>query len=214
MKNKLIKSNIFIVFLFLTELLLAFITTYACSGLTMALVCFALLIVLLALPCLLMKRKQIGAYFRFATLFFAFIPSFQPAILNKLLHNGNLLAFEFTKERLLILLSVFSKELLWVMLILVAICITDGFKIKKWQICLITLSAICCIGMLCFPALSEVLLYWMTYLLIIPCFYFWEYIFESCSKKQEKIPMWIFLFILFFRGLYQMLAILEINPLI
>lgn len=213
MIKKILNSNNFIIVLIIMELLLALVTTYAFSMGTLTVFCCVSLVVLLVLPCVLMGQKSVGSFFRFTSLFLAFIPSLNPDVLSGLLKNSDLFSIEITIDRCLTLLSVFNKELIPVMLILFAIYKTSGLKLKKWHIVLVVTSALSLIGMLCLPALSEVFLYVMTYLLLVPTFYFLEKVYETCKEKYEKIPMSLFVTVLFFRGIYQMLAILEIYPL-
>lgn len=211
--NKIRNSNFFIFILIISELLLALVTTRAFGGGPLTIGYFVVLLLLWVIPCALMRFKTIGALFRFSILFFAFIPSLNPSILNGLFKNGNLFAIEITMDRCFTLLSVFSKELIPVMLILFVIYTKSGLKWKKWLIIFLISAILFGIGMLCLPVLSEVCLYWMTYSLIIPTYYFLEKVYETCNEKFEKIPMYLFIAVLFLRGIYQMLAILEVYPL-
>ncbi len=211
--NKMRNSNFFIFILIISELLLALVTTRAFGGGPLTIGCFVALLLFLVIPCLLMRFRNIGAFFRFTILFFAFIPSLNPAIINGLFQNRNLFAIEITMDRCFTLLSVFSKELLPVMLILFAIYIKSGLKWKNWLIIFLISAILFGIGMLCLPGLSEICLYFMTYSLMIPTYYFLEKVYETCNENFKKIPMYLFIAVLFLRGIYQMLAILEVYPL-
>ena len=169
-----------------------------------------MLVILLTVPLLAMRKLSVCSYFRFQTLFLAFIPAIKPEHFYELTKTANLFTPEITTERCLTLLSVFSKELLPVMLVLFVIYSKFGNKIKKWYMICLAVSALLGAGMLCFPALSELLLYFMTYILLIPTLDFLNSICNSCKEKYEKILIALFWTLLFFRGLYQQLAILYV----
>lgn len=173
----------------------------------------ALLCVLL-IPYFLIKHSGILSFFHLMVLFLAFIPTIHPPTLNSLLQNGQLFSVIFSADHNLIVLSVVSKELLLVLLILAIIALKNGHSLKKWHFVLCACAAICAVGMFLFTALWDILLYFSTYFLILLTYDFMEKVIASCKEKYEKNVMCLFVTTLFLKGLYQMLVILETHPFI
>lgn len=172
------------------------------------------LLFVLFIPFLLIKHKGILSFFRFMVLFLAFIPTIHPPTLNSLLQNSQLFSVMFSADHNLIVLSVVSRELLFVLLILAVIALKHGYSLKKWHFVLCACSAICAAGMFLFTALWDILLYFSTYFLIILTYDFMEKVIASCKEKYEKIVIYLIITTLFCKGLYQMLVILETHPFI
>lgn len=173
----------------------------------------ALLCVLL-IPYFLIKHSGILSFFHLMVLFLAFIPTIHPPTLNSLLQNGQLFSVIFSADHNLIVLSVVSKELLLVLLILAIIALKNGHSLKKWHFVLCACAAICGVGMFLFTALWDIFLYFSTYFLILLTYDFMEKVIASCKEKYEKNVMCLFVTTLFLKGLYQMLVILETHPFI
>lgn len=207
--KKLVRAKIHIYIAVIVQLALAFLTIHTFVPTAYQFFSKIALLVILALPCIIFKCKNITTVFRFVTVFFAFIPSFNPIVWNELFNSINPFYIDFSRTQSLILLSIFSKELIPLLLFLFAIYLKSGFSVKKWHIFGLVSAAIFGMGILFFPLLSDIFMYISTYLLILLVFYLMEKVFEKYTENHEKLCMWLFTSVLFFRGIYLMLSILK-----
>lgn len=180
-----------------------------------------LLLTVLFLPCLMFKRMRIDSFFRFLSVYLAFIPTIRPA---SLVHLGNTLANLTTRP-------IFSTEKPWaallggatdivllfrsvlpLLLILFWInqAATPG-KIKKWQIGIIVAEVIFAALHLLFPDLTTETAYFMNYLLLVWCFFEWE---KICDRFPGFANWGMILFGgCWLRGIYRMLELMSIANL-
>lgn len=213
MLKKLLQTKIHIFILLIFQLVLASQTIHAFISTQYEPFSYIALLLVLIIPCILLRCKGISPVFRFITIYLAFIPAFNPALFGEIIMNDNPFSVGFTINHCITLLSIFSMELFAVMLILFMLYLKSGFALNKWLVITFATAGILGVGMLVFPILSEVCLYLISYLFIIITFYFMEKTFDIYCEKYEKIAFRIFISVLFFRGIYQMLSILKVYPL-
>ena len=180
-----------------------------------------LLFLVLFLPCLGLKRLQFDSFFRFMTVYLAFIPTIRPA---SLVHLGNTLATLTTG-------TIFSAENPWVALLdrvaelmPLLCCIlplwlilrrihetAEPAKPAKWQFVILCAIVIFMILHLLFPALATETAYFVYYMLLILCFYEWE---EICRRFPAFSNWGMILFGgCWLRGVYRMLELMSISNL-
>ena len=163
----------------------------------------------LLFPFLLNKSRSIYSFFRFMVIYLAFMPVTGLEVLNGLTDRNILFEIDFGLKHNLILLAEFPKEIIVLLILLYALCENDGFRLKKWNVTLFILVVILAIMMLFLPGISEILLYWVCYFLVILSFHLVENIFLIKKEKREMVVMWTLMIILLIRGCYRMLAIVD-----
>lgn len=200
-------------FVILIEFALVITTIIAFVDKSLHLYSIIAFLMALLLPYLFLKEKGILPFFRLTTVYLAFIPSFNPIVLTNAFKKGHAFSPAFSLNESLVLLSIFKKEMIGLIIVLSAICLVNHLKIQKSNIILAFLGTIFAFLMLILPAIADILLYLSSYLFIIATFFLFEKVFKLCTKKYEIIIMWCLVFTMFFRGIYHMLAILQMYPL-
>lgn len=163
-------------------------------------------------PFLLLGPRSSASFFRLATLYFAFIPAQNLAFLSHLFSGQEQFTVGFGIDSTLALLTNFPKEILPVTLLTHSLYAQKQFKIQKWHAAALMFAVLLSIGMLFLPTISEIMLYWMSYSLVITTYAWLEKLFASHQERYEKILMWLLIAVFCGRGIYRMLEILEVYP--
>ena len=196
------------------QFVLVFITVYGYVDKANILYSMVGFVAVLFIPYLWLDKKGIYSFFYITTLYLAFIPSFNPDNLCELKVNlTDVFTPLFSTDHCMVVLSVYNKEPLIVALILLILTLQNKQKLSKWFYTLFLISALCFMGMLVLPLLWNILLYCFAYFLIIAIYVLMEKLLPLLNKTSEKIVFGLIIAVLFFRGLYQMLSILQMYPL-
>lgn len=171
----------------------------------------ALLLILL-IPFKLLRHHSVDSLFRFQTMYLAFIPTLDMAVLVHLLDGQNLFVLNFEWNKSLTLLSMFVREVIPVMILLYYFYQKGGKRLKKWHKVLLVAEGLIGIGMHLLPELSDVLLHTTVYLLIILAYDWWEELPEE-RMLSEKVMIWLIIGVLYCRGCFKMLELMSLYQL-
>lgn len=234
MGKKLCNHNIGIVLLVILHLVLALATIHGYArgrevGLYLATVqgktdtvlldvlvdvCALLALSIMVLcPFLLLGYRRLKSFFRMLVIYLALIPTVDMSALVHLADGHKLLVVDFDLIQNLYLLADFRMEIFATMIVLGSIYCKKGCVIQAWHKILLVLAGAAGIGMLVLPELSGILMYWTAYFLIIIVYDIAEKVFAASKEPYEKIVLWLLIALLFGRGCYKMLSLLNAYPI-
>lgn len=180
-----------------------------------------LLLTALLLPCLTIRRLRFDSFFRFFSVYLAFIPTIRPA---SLVHLGDTFANLTTRQifsaenPLTAMLGGIADIVLLLRsvlpLLLIMLWINQAYspsKLQKWQIGIIVGEVIFILLHFLFPDLSAETAYFLNYLLLVWCFREWE---KICDHFPKFADWGMILFGgCWLRGVYRMLELMSISNL-
>ena len=178
-------------------------------------VCIGALVLLVYLPCKLLKYHSGDSFLRFLVVYLAMMPSVSLAGIISLFREGRLeflwdMGILMNWDCWLHLYSVVPFLQIWipVLIILYAFAgVNNYFSIKKWHKRVLVIVGILLVILLIVPAFKDILVYFIGYLGLVIAFDIWETIF----KKMPKLECWFvpFFGLLLLRGIFNMVVLLS-----
>lgn len=168
-----------------------------------------ILFLYLLIPFFLRKERSIAAFGLLVSLYFAFIPTIDMAMLLRLLDGRNLLRVGFSVNESLVLMSRFPRELLPVF-IFVTFLRQKRKKQNPVKVAVVFgIAALLVAGVLFLPELCEVFLFWLVYLFVLLVYDGFLALGKEENGKYERILLGAFVFLFWLKGCYHMLLILN-----
>ncbi len=167
-----------------------------------------LLVVVLVVPCMVLKHKKAESLLRLMMVYLGIMPSISMGMLVHLFdgHKLSVLSFDW----LINLNILFSFLQLIIPLLVVLGCFykQKGYTIQKWHLCFFYSLIVCGAGVLFLPELSEILLQVSYYLLLLVAFDWWEHLFTR-TELYEKVILWLVFSVFGCRGCLRMLELIS-----
>lgn len=178
-------------------------------------VCIGVFLLLVYLPCKLLKHGSRDKILRLLIVYLAVMPSVSLAGIISLFREGRLeflwdMGILMNWDCWLHLYSVVPFLQIWipVLIILYAFAgVNNYFSIKKWHKRVLVIVGILLVILLIVPAFKDILVYFIGYLGLVIAFDIWETIF----KKMPKLECWFvpFFGLLLLRGIFNMVVLLS-----
>lgn len=168
-----------------------------------------ILFLYLLIPFFLRKEKSIAVFGLLESLFFAFIPTIDMAMLCRLSDGRNILRVGFHMNESLILMSRFPRELLPILIFLLFLVNKREKQSPVKIVVIVGIAALLAAGMLFLQELSEVCLFLQAYLFILLVYDGFLRLCKEDNGKYDRILQGIFVLLFWLKGCYQMLLILN-----
>lgn len=160
-------------------------------------------------PTMLFKRCNIAGIFRMTYIYFAFIPTMNMRMLCDLPQRTDLFHVDVNVRSALAYMGGFSRAIIGLIIFFGCILVLKGQAWKKSYTITVCGAIFLGVLMLVLPGLSEILLYCMTYLLILLVFIMWEKRMTLPIEKSENILMWGLQLVVWAHGCFRCLLILQ-----
>lgn len=205
MKQKL--TNFISIPLLIVQLGLAVATIFAFIEDSYRIISLICLVPMIILPYLWSSKKDAFSLLTFSTLFFAFIPSFNPSFWEGRFEGT--MEFVFSKIVVLRSLSLISKELIILIVVMACLLVAEGIRLKRSHWIFVAFACLSLLVALFLPAMTDFFTYVASYLFIVVAYYLLDKLTQSYTAKYEDIFLKILLLIIYFKGMYELLLLIN-----
>ena len=205
MKQKI--TNLISIPLLIIQLGLSVATIFAYIAESYRTISLISLTLLLVIPHLWNTKKDAFSFLTFSTLFLAFIPNFDPSYWEN--RFSGTMKFAYSKLVVMRALSLISKELIILLVVMACLLWLEGVKLKHSHIVLAGIAFLSLLISLSLPKMTDFFVYVASYLFIVVAYYLFDKLIQIYTAKYENIFLKILLLIIYFKGAYVLLNLVN-----